>query len=58
MKGVPYDGANPMYQDLYHAKAEPNDNEWLSINKEWQREWLFSIKELIDSYHPDLLLFG
>ena len=21
MKGIPYDGANPMYQDLYHAKA-------------------------------------
>jgi alpha-L-fucosidase len=55
MKGVPYDGANPMYQDLYHAKAEPNDKGWLSNNKEWQREWLFSIKELIDSYHPDLL---
>jgi alpha-L-fucosidase len=55
LKGVPYDGANPMYQDLYHAKAEPNDKEWLSINKEWQREWLFSIKELIDSYHPDLV---
>ena len=54
-KGVPYDGANPMYQDLYHAKAEPDDKGWLSINKEWQREWLFSIKELIDSYHPDLL---
>jgi alpha-L-fucosidase len=55
MKGVPYDGANPIYQDLYHAKAEPNDKGWLSNNKEWQREWLFSIKELIDNYHPDLL---
>ena len=54
-KGIPYDGANPMNQDLYHAKAEPDDKGWLSINKEWQREWLFSIKELIDSYHPDLL---
>jgi alpha-L-fucosidase len=55
MKGIPYDGANPMYQDLYHAKAEPTDNGWLSTNTEWQREWLFSIKELIDNYHPDLL---
>jgi alpha-L-fucosidase len=55
MKGIPYDGANPMYQDLYHAKAESDDKEWLSNNKEWQREWLFSIKELIDTYHPDLL---
>jgi len=55
MKGVPYDGADPMYQDLYHAKAAPDDKGWLSNNKEWQREWLFSIKELIDNYHPDLL---
>jgi alpha-L-fucosidase len=55
MKGIPYDGANPMYQDLYHAKADATDNDWLSTNKEWQQEWLFSIKELIDNYHPDLL---
>jgi alpha-L-fucosidase len=55
MKGIPYDGANPMNQDLYHAKADANDHDWLSTNKEWQREWLFSIKELIDNYHPDLL---
>jgi alpha-L-fucosidase len=54
-KGIPYDGANPMYQDLYHAKADSSDNGWLSTNEEWQREWLFSIKELIDNYHPDLL---
>ena len=54
-KGVPYDGADPMYQDLYHAKADSNDHGWLSNNKEWQREWFFSIKELIDNYHPDLL---
>ena len=55
MKGVPYDGSNPMYQDLYHAKADSSDHGWLSINKEWQKEWFFSIKELIDNYHPDLL---
>ena len=54
-KGVHYDGTDPMYQDLYHAKADSNDHGWLSINKEWQREWFFSIKELIDNYHPDLL---
>ncbi len=55
MKGIPYDGNDPMYQDLYHAKAENDDHAWLSTNKEWQREWMFSIKELIDGYHPDLL---
>jgi alpha-L-fucosidase len=55
MKGIPYDGADPMYQDLYHGPAAPGDTGWLSVNKEWQREWLFSILELIDHYHPDLL---
>ncbi len=54
-KGIPYDGADPMYQDLYHAKAASDDKGWLSNNREWQREWFFSIKELIDNYHPDLL---
>ena len=55
LAGVPYDGTDPMYQDLYHAKADASDHDWLSTNKEWQREWLFSIKELIDNYRPDLL---
>jgi len=55
MKGVPYDGANPQYQDLYHTLAAADDKGWLSKNKEWQAEWLASIKELIDGYHPDLL---
>ncbi|HVY74900.1 MAG TPA: alpha-L-fucosidase [Puia sp.] len=53
--GIPYDGNNPAYQDLYHAKAEAGDNDWLSTNPEWKREWFFSVKELIDNYHPDLL---
>jgi alpha-L-fucosidase len=44
-----------MFQDLYHAKAEAGDTEWLSKNNEWKLEWLFSILELIDDYHPDLL---
>lgn len=55
LKGVPYDGNNPLFQDLYHAKAEKDDNKWLSKNQEWAREWLFSVMELIDHYHPDLL---
>ena len=54
-KGIPYDGNDPMYHNLYHAKAMPDDHGWLSNNPEWQREWMFSIKELIDKYHPDLL---
>jgi alpha-L-fucosidase len=53
--GVPYDGANPAYWDLYHAKAEADDKGWLTTNLVFQIEWFNSIKELIDNYHPDLL---
>jgi alpha-L-fucosidase len=53
--GVPYDGADPKYSDLYHAAAEPNDKGWLTNNLIFQIEWFSCIKELIDNYHPDLL---
>jgi alpha-L-fucosidase len=63
MAGVPYDGANPEYEDLYHAKAdscdcniasEPYFGYWTK-NPKWHREWYDRIKELLDNYHPDLL---
>jgi alpha-L-fucosidase len=53
--GVPYDGANLDYQDLYHAKTTPDDNSWLTTNPAFQLEWYRSIKELVDNYQPDLL---
>ncbi|HLJ54161.1 MAG TPA: alpha-L-fucosidase [Chthonomonadaceae bacterium] len=53
--GVPYDGANPAYWDLYHFPAEPGDTGWYSNNPKWQAEWLSEIEELVDNYHPDLL---
>ncbi len=53
--GVPYDGADPKYQDLYHFPAEPGDTGWYSNNPRWQRQWYEEIKELVDNYHPDLL---
>ncbi len=53
--GVPYDGANPEYFDLYHSPAAPDDKGWLTNNLVFQVEWFSSIKELIDNYHPDLL---
>jgi alpha-L-fucosidase len=53
--GVPYDGANPVWQDLYHAGTTPDDKAWLTTNLVFQVEWFSSIKELIDNYHPDLL---
>lgn len=54
-KGIPYDGNDPQYQDLYHTKAASDDIGWLSKNAEWQKEWYADVKELVDTYHPDLL---
>jgi alpha-L-fucosidase len=53
--GVPYDGANLDFQDLYHARTTADDKGWLTNNPAFQLEWYRSIKELIDNYHPDLL---
>jgi len=53
--GVPYDGTNLDNQDLYHAKATPDDKDWLTRNPAFQLEWYRSIKELVDNYQPDLL---
>ncbi len=55
MAGVPYDGANPEYFDLYHGVADPDDTDWYTTNPVWQREWYDRIVELIDMYKPDLL---
>jgi len=55
LKGVPYDGANPEYQDLYHKPTAPDDFAWLTKDPENQQKWLTCITELIDLYQPDLL---
>jgi len=52
---VPYDGANPEYQDLYHPPAAPDDKGWLTKDTTYHRRWLNCITELIDMYKPDLL---
>lgn len=54
--GVPYDGANSEYWDLYHSPADSSDiRNWLSNNPAWHKEWLNVVTELIDKYKPDLL---
>ena len=55
LAGVPYDGANPQWQDLYHFPAEPGDTGWYSTNPKWQHQWFERIRELVDNYQPDLL---
>jgi alpha-L-fucosidase len=53
--GVPYDGANSNYWDLYHFPAEPGDTGWYSKDPRWHQQWYNSIRELVDNYKPDLL---
>ena len=54
-KGIPYDGNDPQYQDLYHTRAAANDGGWLTTDTLWMKEWYQDVKELVDNYHPDLL---
>ena len=53
--GVPYDGANPEFSDLYHSPAAPGDSKWYSTNEAWHKEWFARISDLLDTYKPDLL---
>ena len=55
LAGVPYDGTNSNYWDLYHPPAKAGDTGWYSKDPDWQQEWYNEIKELVDGYHPDLL---
>ena len=53
LAGVPYDGANPAYWDLYHSPT--TETGWYTKNGEFQQTWYNEIKELVDNYQPDLL---
>jgi len=53
--GVPYDGSNSNYWDLYHFPAEPGDTAWYSKDPRWHQQWYTEIRELLDNYKPDLL---
>ncbi|AWG22794.1 alpha-L-fucosidase [Flavobacterium faecale] len=55
MAGIPYDGNDPKYVDLYHKKLAPDDKEWMTTDPESQQEWLARINELVNTYKPDLL---
>jgi len=57
-KGVPYDGNDNEFQDLYYTGN--NDYKlwqdgWLNENEEFHKHWFLRIKDLIDKYKPDLL---
>ncbi len=58
--GVPYDGNDPAYRDYYydnfeHVTPDGNIDLWYTQNEKFRAYWLAAMKELIDSYQPDLL---
>ncbi|CAN5398096.1 alpha-L-fucosidase [soil metagenome] len=65
LAGVPYDGENPAYADLYHPSGpisklqhtyEDIANEhWYTRDPQWAQIWFRRISDLIDRYQPDLL---
>src|SRR5579863_6240508 len=56
LAGVPYDGNDPRYQDLY---LPPHDGDQASYPTnpapEWKTQWLNRITDLIDQHRPDLV---
>ncbi len=61
--GVPYDGNDPEYRDFYYDNQEHVIKDgtpgarapWLTSNQAFHRYWLDCVKELIETFHPDLL---
>ncbi|MGW0229965.1 alpha-L-fucosidase [Actinopolymorpha singaporensis] len=62
--GIPYDGNDEAYQELYLPNREHYDPEhpgkldianWYTGNKRWHQHWLEVMKEIIDLYQPELL---
>jgi alpha-L-fucosidase len=56
-QGVPYDGNDPKYQDLYHETHEAPKSAWdeTGVPLKWKKHYFERIKDLIDQYEPDLL---
>lgn len=56
LAGVPYDGADPRYADLYFP---PHDDTGFQYPKHapewWMAEWQRRILDLLDSHQPDVL---
>jgi alpha-L-fucosidase len=56
--GVPYDGADPQYADLYHAKHDElfgGGQQWYTKDSAYHQEWFNRVTDLVTRYQPDLL---
>jgi alpha-L-fucosidase len=60
LAGVPYDGADPRFEDLYHDADSARFGDKLDWNDDgipdsWKRHYLDRMTDLIDKYQPDFL---
>ena len=64
LAGVPYDGNDPKYVDLYHETHEVpmrangrGTDDWSPVNvpAKWKMHYFNRMMDLIDNYEPDLL---
>ena len=61
LAGVPYDGVDPAYADLYHEYAKDyviiaRNGSWNPyVPESWKLHYLKRINDLVDNYQPDLL---
>ena len=54
--GVPYDGNDPKFQDLYHEPHEENDAHYpLHAPEIWKQRWYERVRDLVEQHQPDLL---
>jgi alpha-L-fucosidase len=58
LKGMPYDGANPEFQDLYHPPfPESGIGYPHHPTQAWIDEWVNRTNDLLHRYKPDLFYF-
>ena len=55
MAGVPYDGNDPAYFDLYQLPAAPGTGGWYTNDKRFAPEWYARIHDVVTHYKPDFL---
>ena len=59
--GVPYDGNDEAYVDLYHRnrgyplQPSPAEWQWYTNNADYHAQWFRRIQDLVDQHQPDLL---
>ncbi len=62
LAGVPYDGTNPAFGDLYHDYndmpadfARTAEDMGRVAPERWRKQWLRRVDDLLDQHQPDLL---